>query len=178
MLVWRSTTRSAPRGRRAARARGVLVAPLYICTVLFPASIFTFSFLNFMCSNFYLQPFLFLLNFLSRNFVSHLSPIFQSQNLLLGLFWHPNFFLYKNFAPRLFSSKFIDVKIFQSKLLCVLIFLSSIFLFLLNFFILKFCVKTFISNFCISESFDWTFLASNFFLVQKYCTTTFLSKNF
>jgi len=91
---------------------GVLVAPLYICTVLFPASIFTFSFLNFMCSNFYLQPFLFLLNFLSRNFVSHLSPIFQSQNLLLGLFWLPNFFLYKNFAPRLFSSNFIDVKIF------------------------------------------------------------------
>ena len=112
MLVWRPTARSAPRGRRAARARGVLVAPLYICTVLFPASIFTFSFLNFMCSNFYLQPFLFLLNFLSRNFVSHLSPIFQSQNLLLGLFWLPNFFLYKNFAPRLFSSKFIDVKIF------------------------------------------------------------------
>ena len=112
MLVWRSTAPSAPRGRRAARARGVLVAPLYICTVLFPASIFTFSFLNFMCSNFYLQPFLFLLNFLSRNFVSHLSPIFQSQNLLLGLFWLPNFFLYKNFAPRLFSSKFIDVKIF------------------------------------------------------------------
>ena len=105
------TERSA-RSTRCPRTWGVLVAPLYICTVLFPASIFTFSFLNFMCSNFHLQPFLFLLNFLSRNFVSHLSPIFQSQNLLLGLFWLPNFFLYKNFAPRLFSSKFIDVKIF------------------------------------------------------------------
>ena len=57
MLVWRPTARSAPRGRRAARARGVLVAPFYICTVLFPASIFIFSFFNFMCSNFYLQPF-------------------------------------------------------------------------------------------------------------------------
>ena len=171
------TERSA-RSTRCPRTWGCQWLRFYICTVLFPASIFTFSFLNFMCSNFYLQPFLFLLNFLSRNFVSHLSPIFQSQNLLLGLFWLPNFFLYKNFAPRLFSSKFIDVKIFQSKLLCVLIFLSSTFLFLLNFFILKFCVKTFISNFCISESFDWTFLASSFFLVQKYCTTTFLSKNF
>ena len=107
------TERSA-RSTRCPRTWGatVLVAPFYICTVLFPASIFTFSFLNFMCSNFYLQPFLFPLNFLSRNFVSHLSSIFQSQNLLLGLFCLSNFFLYKNFAPRLFSSKFIDVKIF------------------------------------------------------------------
>ena len=68
MLLWRSTARSAPRGRRAARARGVLVALLYICTVLFPASIFTFSFFNFMCSNFYLQPFLFLFEFFISNF--------------------------------------------------------------------------------------------------------------
>jgi len=37
-------------------------------------------------------------------------------------------------------------------------------------------VKTFISNFSILESFAWTFLAPNFFLVQKFCTTTFLSK--
>ena len=48
--------------------------------------------------------------------------------------------------------------------------------FLLNFFISKFCVRIFISNFSISESFASTFLAPKFFLVQKFCTTTFIFK--
>ena len=70
-----------------------------------------------MYSNFCLQIFCFFNFFILHFLWKHLSPISLSQNLLLGLFWLPIFFLYKNFAPRLFSPKFVDLKIFLPKLL-------------------------------------------------------------
>ena len=118
----------------------------------------------------------FLLNFLSRNFVSeYLSPISPSQNLLLRLFLAPKFFLVQKFCTTTFLIKIYGSQNILVQTLMYSNFCLQIFCFF-NFFILKFFVKTFISNFSISESFAWTFLAPNFFLVQKFCTTTFLSK--
>jgi len=44
------------------------------------------------------------------------------------------------------------------------------------FFILKLYAKTFISNLSILKSFASTFFVPEIFLVEKFCTTTFLSK--
>jgi len=48
--------------------------------------------------------------------------------------------------------------------------------FYLYFFILKLYAKTFISNLSILKSFASTFFVPEIFLVEKFCTTTFLSK--
>ena len=113
------TERSA-RSTRCPRTWGVLVAPLYICTVLFPASIFTFSFLNFMCSNFHLQPFFipfeffiskFCVTFISNFSISEsfawtffgslifsctkiLHHDFSLQNLSMSKYSSPNFYVF------------------------------------------------------------------------------------
>ena len=141
-----------------------------------------------MCSNFHLQPFLFLLNFLSQNFVSHLSPIFQSQNLLLGLFLPPYFFLVQKFCITTFLFKiyrcqnilvqtfmcsnffvfnfFVSFKFFYLKILCQNIYLQFLYLriFWLDFFSFQFfsCTKILHHDFSLQK-----------FLISKYSSPNF-----
>ena len=119
---------------------------------------------------------LFLLNFFISKFcVRIFISNFSISESFASTFLAPKFFLVQKFCTTTFLFKIYGSQNILVQTLMYSNFCLQIFCFF-KFFILNFFVKTFISNFSISESFAWTFLTPNFFLVQKFCTTTLLSK--